>query len=166
MAFTAVNLKPADSKDAVTFTIKNFGINTHGSLSGLKGVINWDADNFSNSTFNVSVDVATINTGIDDRDNHLRREEYFDAGKYPTITFISNQIMKSAQGEWTLTADLTIKGVTKTLTIPFTAVKSGNGYLFEGNFSINRKDFGVGGNSMVLGDEIKVKLKVQANPSS
>jgi polyisoprenoid-binding protein YceI len=156
-AFTAVELKPVDADDAVTFTIKNFGIPTKGELKGLKGVIKWDPQNISNSTFDVSVDVSTINTGIDMRDNDLKKETYFDAAKYPTITFKSSTVTQQV-----VTGNLTIKGVTKQVEIPYTVTKTDSGYLFEGSFSLSRKEFGIGGGSMVLSDHVDVSLKVRA----
>lgn len=156
-ALTAVELKPVDADDSVTFTIKNFGIPTKGEFKGLKGVIKWDPANVSNSSFNVSVDVSTINTGIDMRDNDLKKETYFNLAKYPTINFISTTV--SAES---VTGNLTIKGVTKQVTIPYTVSQDGNGYVFEGSFSLARKDFGVGGSSVVLSDHVDVSLKVHA----
>ncbi len=154
-SFTLINLKPVNSDDAVTFTIKNFGISTGGEFKGLKGVIKWDAGNPSASSFNVSVDANTVNTDVDARDNHLRKEEYFNAAKYPTINFASTAVSPG-----NITGNLTIKGVTKSVSFPFTVTPSGNGYIFEGSFTINRLDFGVGSSSMVLGDNVTVKLKV------
>lgn len=168
MAFTffsawAVNLKPVDSEDAVTFVIKNFGINTKGSFRGLKGTINWDATNPSASSFNVSVDAKTINTAIDARDKDLRGEIYFNTDKYPTIDFSSTQI-SGTNGNYRVTGNLTMKGITKTISFPFTVTSSGAGYLFKGEFTINRLDYNIGGNSMVLSDNVDVNLNVQANP--
>src|SRR4051812_23015917 len=91
-AFSVIDLKPVDADDAVTFSIKNFGISTKGSFKGLKGSIKWDASDPANSSFNVSVDVKTINTGIDMRDNDLQKESYFYAEKYPTINFVSTVV--------------------------------------------------------------------------
>lgn len=159
----AINLTPADKADAVSFVIKNFGINTRGTINGLKGNINWHPDNPSASSVNVSVDVTTINTAIEARDKDLQKEVYFNTDKFPTINFISTEI-KSTNNIYTITGNLTIKGVTKTVSFPFTVTPSGGGYLFEGKFSINRLDFSVGGNSMVLGDNVDVTLKVEANP--
>jgi polyisoprenoid-binding protein YceI len=158
-AFSVAQLRPVDADDAITFNIKNFGINTKGSFKGLKGTINWDAGNLSSSSFNVSVDVNTINTGIELRDKDLQKETYFNSAKYPTINFVSTSVSES-----NVTGNLTIKGVTKQITFPFTVTPSGNGYLFQGDFSISRKDFGVGGGSVVLSDHVDVSLKVQANP--
>lgn len=159
VSFAVKEMKPADQDGSVTFTIKNFGINTGGELKGLKGAVKWDAGNPSASSFNVSVDVNTISTGISARDSHLRQVEYFDAEKYPTISFTSTTVTAN-----NVTGNLTIKGVTKPVSFPFTVKPSGSGYLFEGKFSISRKDFGVGGGSMVLSNEVNVSLKVQTNP--
>src|SRR6476620_10065302 len=83
----AQQYKPVDEKSEIKFVIKNFGLNTSGSLTGLKGTINFDPSNPAASSFNVSVDVNTVNTGSDARDNHLKKEEYFDVAKYSTINF-------------------------------------------------------------------------------
>jgi polyisoprenoid-binding protein YceI len=157
MSFITADLKPVDATESVTFTIKNFGINTSGEIKGLKGTIKWDAANPSASLFNMSVDVNTINTGIDMRDAHLKKEEYFNAEKYPVITFISTAVNAS-----NITGNLTIKGVTKPVSFPFTVKPSNGGYLFEGEFAINRKDFGIGGGSVSLSNSVTVNLKVQA----
>jgi len=159
MSFSVVDLEPVDADGSVTFTIKNFGVPTKGEFKGLKGIIKWDAANLANSSFNVSVDVNTINTGIELRDDDLKKETYFNAEKYSTITFVSTAVSAS-----NVTGNLTIKGVTKEINIPFTATPRNNGYLFEGRFSINRKEFGVGGGSFVLSDHVDIELKVQAQP--
>src|SRR3954454_10878478 len=77
--------KPVDNNSDIVFTIKNFGINTAGSLKGLKGAIKFNSSDLASSSFTVSVDVNTIYTGVDSRDDHLKREEYFDVEKYPLI---------------------------------------------------------------------------------
>jgi polyisoprenoid-binding protein YceI len=158
MSFASVELKPSDGDNSVTFTIKNFGINTKGEFRGLKGNIKWDAENPANSSFDVSVDVHTINTGIELRDKDLMKESYFDAEKYPTIKFVSTKV--SADN---VTGNLTIKNVTKNISFPFSVSPSGKGYLFKGDFSINRRDFNVGGGG-VLGENVDVKLNVLASP--
>ncbi|HEY6977477.1 MAG TPA: YceI family protein [Chitinophagaceae bacterium] len=158
-AFSTIDLKPVDGDGSVTFVIKNFGVNTKGEFKGLKGIIKWDAANPENSSFNVSVDVNTINTGIDMRDNDLKKESYFNAEKYPTISFVSTAVSAG-----NVTGNITIKGVTSEISIPFTATPDGNGYLFEGKFLLNRKDFGVGGGSFVLSDHVDVTLKVHTQP--
>lgn len=153
--------KPVDSKSQVSFTIKNFGLNTNGSFSGLKGSIQFDPNKLSTASFNVSVDVNTVSTGIDARDSHLKKEEYFNAEKYSIINFTSTGVKKDNQG-YIITGLLTIKGVSKTESFPFTVESQNGGLLFTGSFSINRKDFGVGDGSAVLGSNVDINLKVFA----
>lgn len=158
-AFTTVNLNPVDAEGAVTFVIKNFGIDTKGSLNGLKGTIKWDASNPAASQINATVDVNTLNTNIDMRDKDLKEETYFNYPKYKTISFVSAAVSATS-----ITGNLTLKGVTKSITFPITVTPSGKGYLFEGTFAINRLDYGVGGGSMVLSNIVNVTLKVQTTP--
>lgn len=160
-SFALLALRPVDSNNAVTFVIKNFGIDTKGEFRGLKGNIQWNEENPAASTINVSVDANTINTNIDSRDKELKDETYFNTDKYPLISFVSTGIT-SGSGSYKATGSLTMKGVTKTISFPFTATKTANGYLFSGNFTVNRLDFGIGKSSMVLGDDVDVSLKVQA----
>ena len=158
---SAQKFKPLDEKSEVKFTIKNFGLNTSGSLNGLKGTLIFNAADVAASSFNVSVDVNTINTGIDARDSHLKKEDYFDAAKFPAISFVSTNISGSNNG-YTVTGNLTIKGVTRTISFPFTVQNQAADIILTGNFSLNRKDFGVGGSSAVLGNNVDVSLKVVA----
>ena len=160
-SFAVLALHPVDSKDAVTFVIQNFGINTKGEFNGLKGNIQWNEENPSASSINVSVDANTINTAIAARDKELKDETYFNTDKYPAISFVSTAIAPANAG-YKATGNLTMKGVTKTISFPFTATKTANGYLFNGKFTINRLDYGIGKSSMVLGDDVDITLKVQA----
>ena len=161
ISLIAQQYKPVDAKSEIKFTIKNFGLSTSGTLSGLKGEVSFNPSQLSAALFNVSVDVNTINTGIDMRDNHLKKEEYFNAEKYPMLSFVSTEI-KAADKDYTVTGQLTIKGVTKGISFPFTATKQDNGMLFTGSFSLNRKDFNIGGGSAVMGNNVDISLKVLA----
>ena len=91
-SFAVLALRPVDSNNAVTFVIKNFGIDTKGEFKGLKGDIQWNEENPAASTINVSVNANTINTSIDARDKELKEEAYFDTDKYPVISFVSTGI--------------------------------------------------------------------------
>jgi len=156
-SFSSSEFKPVDKTDSVTFVIKNFGINTKGEFKGLNGTINWDASNPSNSFFDVSVAVNTINTAIEMRDKDLKEAAWFDAANYPTINFKSTKVTATS-----VTGDLSIKGKTKQVSFPFTVIPASSGFLFEGTFSLNRLDFGIGGSSFSLSDKVEVKLKVYA----
>jgi len=157
----AQSYHPVDDKSSVKFSIKNFGVKTGGDFKGLEGLIEFDKSSPDKAQFDISIQPATVNTDNNTRDSHLRKEEYFDVEKYPKITFKSEKVSSKGNG-FSVSGKLTIKGVTKSLSFPFTAVAKDDGYLFEGSFDINRKDFKVGGNSMVLGDNVTVTLSVFA----
>lgn len=156
-------LTPQSDGSKIHFVIKNMGINTGGDLSNLKGTIKIDPLKPSASSVDVTVDVSTIDTDNDRRDNHLRNADYFEAAKYPVIRIVSTKIAATnTPGSFIFTGNLTIKDVTKPITFPFTAASSEAGYLFNGEFEINRLDFGVGKSSATMNDNVKVELKVFA----
>lgn len=152
---------PTDAGSKVHFVIKNFGINTGGTFNGLTGSINFDPSNLSTASFNVSVDSKTVDTDIEGRDNHLRKAEYFDVEKYPKISFRSTKITSTNKdGFLYMFGVITIKGVSKEISFPFTQTSKDGGILFEGSFKLNRRDFGVGGNSFSLSDEVSIELSI------
>ena len=165
---SAQHYKPVDPGSKVHFVIKNFGINTGGDLSGLKGTIEFNPVDLKKSSFMVTVDVKTIDTDNSGRDEHLKSHSYFDIEKYPEIIIQSTKINltnKSKSGVYYFTGTLSMHGVTKKIEFPFAASLQGQDYLFKGNFEINRKDYGVGGNSGVLGNVVKVSLLVVGKKS-
>jgi polyisoprenoid-binding protein YceI len=154
--------KPVDKGSSIQFTIKNFGINTGGSFSGLLGEINFDSRDLSKASVNVSIDANSINTENETRDEHLRQDTYFDIKNYPRISFVSTKITTSNKaGVLFIFGKLTIKNQTREISFPFTATPNGNGYLFKGTFNINRKDFGVGGTS-IISNNLEVQLSILA----
>ena len=163
LIFAQKNLTPSDEGSKVHFVIKNFGIRTGGDFTGLKGSIQFDLKNIAVWSFDVTVNSATIDTDNDTRDGHLKKSEYFDVAKYPTIRMQSTGIKASDKpGVYIFTGNLTIKGVTKPVQFPFKVNTSNGGYLFTGDLEINRRDFGVGGSSASMADKLKLSLSVFA----
>lgn len=157
---------PTDAGSKVKFVIKNFGINTGGTFEGLQGTINYDPANPLTAGFEVSVDANTIDTDIESRDNHLRKAEYFNVKEYPRLSFKSTRITKTNKADYLyMFGTITIKGVTKDISFPFKVTPKDGGYLFEGDFKLNRRDFNVGGRSLSLSDELNVELSVFAKKS-
>lgn len=161
ISLSAQLYKPVEEKSTVKFKIKNFGFNTvTGSFKGIQGTIRFLPENLAASAMDVTVDAKTVNTGINLRDNHLRKEEYFDVKKHPLIRFVSVRITPSSKtGTLFMFGKLTIKNVTRDISFPFTATEQDGGYLFNGEFKINRIDFGVGESSSVS-DNLTVVLNV------
>lgn len=156
---------PQDAGSKVHFVIKNFGIKTGGDFTGLKGKISFNPNQITNAIFDVTVSAGTIDTDNSQRDESLVGEDYFDVKKYPVIKITSTKISttnKTNAGYYYFTGNLTIKGVTQTISFPFQVEKINDDYLFSGEFQINRLAFGVGERSMVLGNTVIVQLKVLA----
>lgn len=154
---------PVDAGSKVHFVIKNFGVRVGGDLTGLRGSIKFNPANLAASAFDVTVDAATIDTDNESRDGHLRKAEYFDVATFKTIRLKSTKVMLSTvPGRYYIYADLTIKGVTKPIEFGFAATPKSEGYVFDGEFKINRRDFGVGGSSATMSDNLTVELSVFA----
>lgn len=157
-------LTPMDNGSKLHFVIKNFGIKTGGDLSGLKGSIKFDAKNPAGSSFDVTVRSSSIDTDNDSRDNHLRKEEYFDVENYPVIRMVSSKVQATVKpGRFQFNGSLTIKNTTKPIQFQFVVEEKEGGYLFiSDNITLNRRDYGVGSSSISLSDELKLTISVLA----
>lgn len=151
-----------DEGSKISFTIRNFGLNVEGTFKGLSGQFILNRDTIEKSYFKATVSSKTINTGVSLRDKHLRGENYFDSNKFAVIKIESNKITRS-NGNWRAVATLTIKDMSETVNIPFTLEEYGRTYLFKGTFSINRRHFDIGGNSLTLSDIVEVRLEAIAH---
>src|SRR3954453_12168602 len=119
-----------------------------GAFTDFGGEAVVDTENPAASKVTVNIKAASIDTGVADRDGHLRSADFFDVETYPEITFASTDVSRDGD-DWAVTGDLTIKGVTKPITIDFESTGSardpfGNTRIgFEGRTTINRKDWGL-----------------------
>jgi polyisoprenoid-binding protein YceI len=149
----------ADTQKAqIEFTIGGpFGKVTS-KFAGLQGSIALDENNVPQS-IQATVQLSTLETGIGMRDKDLHKETWFNATAFPQITLQSKRIEKINNG-YLLTADLTMKGVTKTIEIPFTFIMGQNGGVFKAAFTINRLDFGVGKTGLGVDKNVTVKVEV------
>jgi polyisoprenoid-binding protein YceI len=160
------NYTPTDAGSKVRFVIKNFGINTGGTFDGLAGTITFDPSNLATASFNVSVEAKSVDTDLEGRDNHVRKAEYFDVEKFPKISFKSTKITTTnKEGYLYMFGIITIKNVSKEISFPFSQISKDGGILFEGEFKLNRLDFGVGGKSFSISDELNVELSIFAKKS-
>lgn len=161
--FSQRTLTPTDEGSKVHFVIKNFGIKTGGDFTGLKGTVKFDPNNLSLWAFDVTVESSTIDTDNSSRDGHLKKSEYFNVAKYPTIHMVSTKIQPGDKpGFYVFNGNLTIKDVTKPIKFTFKVNSSNGGYIFAGDFDMNRRDFNVGGDSVSMADTLKVSLSVFA----
>jgi polyisoprenoid-binding protein YceI len=163
------------SHSKAQFSVRHMMVsNVRGEFSKIKGTVSYDEKNPAATRIEATIDVASINTGEPKRDEHLKSPDFFDAAKYPTITFISKSARKTANG-LAVTGDLTIHGVTKEVVLqvegPSPEVRDPWGNLRRGataTTKINRKDFGLTWNAaletggVVVGDEVSITIDVEA----
>jgi polyisoprenoid-binding protein YceI len=158
----------------VSFTIRHFVSNVPGRFKDFDGVVKYDKQNPAASSVSFTVQTKSIDTDNDDRDNHLRSPDFFDAEKFPTLTFASTSVKPVDADTLEVTGDLTIRGVTKKVTVPVEVlgtVKGPRGEKagFETSFKIDRKEYGVAWNRLldaggaILGDDVKINVSIEAD---
>jgi polyisoprenoid-binding protein YceI len=159
----------------IGFKVKHTGlIEVPGFFRDFTGEVNFDAKDISKSSVKFKAMATSIDTGVAGRDRHLRSADFFEVEKFPELTFTSTKVQKKGKG-WIVTGDLTIKGVTKSVAIPFqiagwlpASERSGPKMGISGETTINRRDFGVNYGSTLpggiaqIGDEVKVVLQIEA----
>lgn len=172
-ATTNWSIDPAHS--SASFKVKHMMISdVRGSFRDLQGTVTIDESNLANSRIDVTIVTASIDTGIQKRDDHLRSADFFDVAKYPNLTFSSKQIRKVKNDEFEIVGDLTLHGVTKEVVLnvtgPTKEAKDPWGNMrkaAQATTKINRKDFGLTWNSaletggVLVGEEIRIELDVQ-----
>lgn len=159
----------------IGFKVKHMGlIEVPGFFRDFAGKVEFNASDITKSTVEFTAKMTSVDTGVAGRDNHLRTKDFFEVETYPEMKFVSTGVVKKGKG-LILNGDLTMKGVTKLVSIPFeitgwapggerSAPKMG----IAGEVTINRRDFGVNyGNNMpsgipVIADQIKVVLQIEA----
>nr|AOE10886.1 inorganic pyrophosphatase [uncultured bacterium] len=153
------------SHSYVDFSIRHFLAKSKGSFQKIQGFIDFS----DTPSMNVTIDVESINTSNENRDSHLRSDEYFDTAKFPTMTFASKSFNNTDNG-MTVTGDLTIRDITKEIEFPLIYLgkqDTGRGYpsaAFEGEITIKRTEFGVGKEGVSLGDEVTIEFSLELNP--
>lgn len=171
MSTTKWNLDPTHSE--LNFKVKHLVISTvTGSFNSFEASVETSTEDFDGASVSFAGDVSTIDTNNADRDGHLKSGDFFDVEKYPKMTFSNGKLTKKG-GDYALVGDLTIKDVTKQVTLkttyggtvvdPYGQTKAG----FELEGEINRKDFGLtwsavteAGN-VVVGDKVRILANIQ-----
>ena len=171
---TKWKLDPENS--SVTFVCKHANFtNVRGMFQKPAGTVVLDEGSPVKSNVSATIDVKSITTGVEERDTHLRSPDFFDAAKYPVITFVSTSFTKSSDTAYVVTGNLTMRGVTKPVTLAVTAsppfqhfgtIRRG----IEATTSVNRQDFGVGvaawnvaaeSGGLLIGNTVKITIDAE-----
>ena len=160
---------------AAQFKVRHLMIsNVKGVFEKISGTLNLDDKDVTKSKVDVVIDIASVNTNIKKRDDHLRSADFFDAAKFPSMTFTSTKVEKNGTDKLKVTGSLTIKGVTRPVVLNvegLTAeIKDPMGNVRRGASAstvVNRKDFGVNWNKTmdnggaVVGEEVAIQIEVE-----
>jgi len=160
---------------AAQFAVRHLAISTvRGAFTKVSGTVQMDDKDISKSSVEVTIDAASVDTRVADRDKDLRSDHFFDTAKYPTLTFKSTRVEQVAPGVLKVTGDLTIHGTTKQVVLevegPTVPVKDPWGNqraAASASTKINRQDFGVKWNAtmdnggVVVGDEVSITIDVE-----
>ena len=166
------------SHSSVKFEIRHFFSNVPGAFHDYEADINFNPENLGESSIDVVIQVASVDTENERRDNHLRDPDFFEADTWPTMTFASSEIVSAGENNFVAKGQLTIKDVTVDFELPFTLLGVMDhpwqentqvaGIVSE--FQILRNDFGVGtGNyvsDVVIGNEVNVTLNLELNANT
>ncbi|QKY68865.1 YceI family protein [Lentibacillus sp. CBA3610] len=161
----------------VGFSVKHMMISkAKGHFNDFDAVIEADPENLEDAKVEATIDVSSIDTKNNDRDDHLRSADFFDVENHPKATFVANDIKKKSDNNYEVTGDFTMVGTTKPVT--FNVVSEGqskdpmSGNIvagFSGETTINRKDFGLTWNAaletggVLVGDEVKITFEIEAH---
>jgi len=147
----------SQNKSSIEFVIRNVGIGVDGHFNTFSIKTNFDN---KGELLNIKgeIKVASIETGTESRDKHLFKADYFDLENHENITLESKAIKTKSDGVFTMIADLTIKGITKEIYITVNRDKINNQYKITSSFKINRRNFDVGGRSIVLSNTVKINV--------
>ena len=158
----------------IGFSVKHMMVSTvRGSFKSYSGTLSLDPADFTRSTIEGEVEVASIDTGVAQRDDHLRTNDFFDAPNHPKILFKSTKIEAKGEGAYVVTGDFTLRGVTRSVAFdvefngtsknPWGKTVSG----LSATTTINRSDFGVSYNAalevggVLIGEKVKVEIEAE-----
>lgn len=150
------------------FTINHLGFSTmHGRFDKTSGTLTMDRAKGTGSV-DITVDMASVNTGFKKRDDHLRSPDFFNVAEFPTMTFKSTKVEFKGKGA-KVTGDLTIKGVTKSVILDVNSINCGTHPFnkkdvcgFDATTSLKRSDFGIKYGLPAIGDDMNIMLEVEA----
>ncbi len=156
---------------SVGFSLRHFVAKVPGTFTKFTGTLTLDRANLAQSSAEATIEIASVNSANEKRDEHLRAPDFFDASQFPRATFKSTSWKKTGENTFAISGDLTLRGVTKPVVLNATLLGFGDGMGgaklvgWEATTTLNRKDFGVNGPSMLgaaLGDEVTLTLAIEA----
>jgi polyisoprenoid-binding protein YceI len=153
----------------IAFIIKQMNVPVEGGFARYSVKAAFDAAKPEQGTFQVELDIASIDTGSEEGDGEAKRPAWFDTARYPKARFVSKSIKRNNAGSYTVTGDLTLKGRTRPLSVPVVMTpQRGGGWLVSGRAVMKRSQFDIGGGEWadpsVVADDLEARFKILLNP--
>lgn len=177
-AFAAETYQIDKNHSEIGFQIRHVLTKVRGAFTDFEGTIRLDRETPENSSVNVTIQAASIDTNNPRRDQDLQSDNFFDVENYPEITFESSKVVKTGENTYDVTGTFTMHGVSKEITLPATflgTMKDARGTTkagFEASTTIDRKHWGivynraVEGGGLLLGDDVEIDINIEANEAS
>jgi polyisoprenoid-binding protein YceI len=162
------------SHSEAAFQVRHLVTRVRGRFTDFEGTVKIDRERPERSSVEFSIDAASVDTAVADRDTHLKSPDFFDVAKHPRITFVSSRVQPRGDERYDVTGTLTIRGVAREVTLPVISLGSakdpwGNEREgFELETRLDRKDYGIVFNAaldnggFLLGDEVRITIEIQA----
>ncbi len=173
MASATWNIDPTHS--GIHFSVRHLVVSkVRGSFRQFSGTVSLDTENLAASSVSAVIETASIDTGVEQRDTHLRSADFFDAERFPTLTFQSTRVEPTSSNGFRITGELSLHGVTRQVVLEAEQLGIGKDpwgntkAAFEAKTSIDRRDFGLTWNQaletggLLVGEKIEISLEIQA----
>jgi len=159
-------LRPEHSQ--IRFGYKQMGVALEGSFTTYQAQIDFDSQNPERAQARMQITLASIDTGIEEANQEVLGKAWFDAQQYPSAQFTSHTLKKTGNNRYELTGTLSIKDTTRTITAPLTFRTEGALGIFEGHFTLNRLDYGIGvgawSDVSMVANEVQIKFHLVTQP--
>lgn len=155
------------AKSTLTATFKQMNVPVDGSFKKINATIQFDPANLATSKAQLDVDVTSFDLGSAEYNDQVAGKDWFDAKEFPHATFVSNAIKAGANGAYSVTGTLTVRGKSNTVTVPVQYHKDGNAQVFDGVLPIKRLQYGIGqgewSDTSLVADDVQLKFHIVSN---
>lgn len=167
LAASAQEWKVDYEKSFIHFMVRQMNVPVEGGFKRFSAQARFDPAKVENASFRIDLDMASIDTGSSEGDSEVRRPLWFDMARHPQASFVSKSVARQADGRYVATGDLTIKGRSRSVAVPFQLSRQAHGaWLAEGRLPVRRADFSIGGGDWndVVADQAETRFRIWLAP--
>ena len=152
------------ARSAITFVATQMGVPAEGSFKRFTARVEFDPARLAASQARIEIALDSFDSGVTEVDTEVKRKAWFNTAQFPTATFVSSAVRPAGANRYEATGQMTIKGRTRDVTVPFTVRQGGGAAVFEGAFTLKRLDYGIGegpwADTETVADEVQIRFKL------